>query len=822
MRGTTFTPCRTGVIFSCSPGRAVIGSLSLHAMRSLLPAAGPVSRLRPRRLDWRAAPRAVALAALILGVSTFGACRASEGTGPSATPTAVRMQTGNQQTGVAGSALPVTLSVLVTDKDDKPVSGRRVDWDVGVGAGSVSPATSTTDSRGIATTSWTLGTNAGTARVNAQVNGVNPATFTAVVLPAPAAAMVATPDVGFLGVGDTLRVRGSLRDQFGNVIVGQAFSFTSLDEARASVNSTGLVTALAEGNARIVATASGRSDTVAFTIGAAGSGPCGTTPARLLAVGEVVNPTAGTGSLSACLEGPAGTFSAEYALTLISTTTAFGSTSVADVLGIGTRSPITAALMAPIPTGNTIVMPAGTMQGHVMTPADRFEQSLRVLEQKALPPLVDIAQDWLPRTQTSPTPVSVGDEIKLNANASQACSNADTRTGRVAAVGTRALVVSDKENPSGGYTDAEYASIAATFDTLVFPMDTAAFGAPSNISKYGKIILFYTRAVNQLTPQNAGFTIGGFFFARDLYPKTARSGLPACGASNEQEMFYLLVPDPEGAVNSNRRTKDAVTRLNLNTIAHELQHLINASRRLYVNGGGTVTEQVWLDEGLSHLAEELLYFRVSGYSSRSNLALTDVNGARADAFSNYASQNFSRFYSFLIAPEANSPYAPNDSLATRGAIWNFLRFAAARQGANGEAGFLRQLVNSTSTGVINLQQVLSGGQFADYLRDWTISLIADDYSSATTAGLGALYVNPAWNFRSIFPGLRLAGGSALGVYPIATRSLVSNVPQRIVLAGGTSSYLRFSVQPGQKALIQLSSNGALPANTLRYGIVRLR
>jgi hypothetical protein len=124
--------------------------------------------------------------------------------------------------------------------------------------------------------------------------------------------------------------------------------------------------------------------------------------------------------------------------------------------------------------------------------------------------------------------------------------------------------------------------------------------------------------------------------------------------------------------------------------------------------------------------------------------------------------------------------------------------------------------------VTNLQQVLSGGAFADYLRDWTISLIADDYSSATTTALGAQYTNPAWNFRSIYPGLRLAGGAALGVYPIATRSLVTGVPQRIALAGGASSYIRFSVPAGQRALVSLSSNGALPASTLRYGIVRLR
>jgi hypothetical protein len=289
-------------------------------------------------------------------------------------------------------------------------------------------------------------------------------------------------------------------------------------------------------------------------------------------------------------------------------------------------------------------------------------------------------------------------------------------------------------------------------------------------------------------------------------------------------MFYLLVPDPNGTVNSNKRTKDEVTQLNLTTIAHELQHLINSSRRLYVNTGAQPNEQTWLDEGLSHIAEELLYFRMLGVTSRQNLGITDIGGSttKSALFSSYASQNFSRFYSYLLAPEINSPYAPNDSLATRGAIWNFLRYAAGRQGASAEATVLRAIVNSLTVGTANLQNALPGGQFADYLRDWTIALIADDYSSSVVAALDPKYQIAAWNFRGIYPGLRFSSGSALGVYPIATRSLVSSVPQRITLAGGTSSFLRFSVAGGRSALVTISSNGALPASTLRYGVVRLR
>lgn len=758
------------------------------------------------------------------------ACGSGNGdVGPGPVPTTIRAETGNQQTGVAGVALTTALSVVVTDKDNKPVTNRRVDWNVGAGSGAVSPASTPTNSSGVATTMWTLGTTAGTARVTAQVTGLNPVTFTATVLPGAAASVVAMPDAAFLEVGDTLRVRAGVRDQHANELASQAIEFSSLEPSIASVSSAGLVIAHATGSARIVAAGAGRADTVPVTVGPAGSAVCGSATPRVLGVGEVFIPSAGASNVTACLSAQ-GLTNTEYALTLISTTTNFGVATTIDVVGIGTSTPVFAALTAPgdIPTGIAL----GNLGSSATVTIDAnaaFEEQRRVIERRELTPLAADARAWqaqvagsLLRSQVAG--VAVGDVIKLNANASFACSSPDTRSGRVAAVGNRVMVVTDNDNPAGGYTDAEFAGIAATFDTLVFPMDTSAFGAPSNISPYGKIILFYTRAVNALTPSGAGYTIGGFFFARDLYPKTARSGLQACAASNESEMFYLLVPDPNGTINGNRRSKDDVTTLNLSTIAHELQHLINASRRLYVNTGAALNEETWLDEGLAHIAEEMLYFRIGGFSSRQNLTITDVgaNTARSDQFRNYASQNFSRFYNFLIAPEVNSPYAPNDSLSTRGAIWNFLRYAAGRRGAGGEAAFFHALVNSTTTGVNNLQSVLSGPAFADYLRDWTVALIADDYTAATTSALGATYTNPSWNFRSIYPGLRFGGGSALGVYPIGARALRSNAPQRVALAGGTSSYLRFSIPSNGRARITISGNGAAPPSTLRYALVRLR
>ena len=783
----------------------------------------------------------------IVALLALAACKHDSTTGPSATPAAMQTQSGNGQTGSVGSALSIPLAVIVTDSKGKTVSGAHVDWDVGIGAGSTSPATSITNSSGVATTIWTLGSVTGTVRVNAQINGVNPVTFTATALAGSAAQVVATPDRAYLGVGDTIRIRASARDQFGNDLTNQAINFSTPDGTIATVTGVGLVTAVAQGNARIIADAGGKADTVLVGVSAAGASVCGPLASRTLAVGEVFVPDADAAGARSCLTAPVGV-NAEYGLTFISTDPSYTTLTPIDVYTFGSTTTAAAALTAGAGisaavsagvsraiTETTTPVSGETVADVINTRASDMprlaELERRASERRDLAALTSDAREWFANRMASREGVAaaladykVGDAITLNGNANQACTSANNRVSRVAAVGVKSIVVADNENPSGGYSDAEYASIAATFDTLVYPLDTTAFGAPSNVSGNGKIILFFTRSVNALTPSNtSSYTIGGFFYARDLYPKTARNGLAACPTSNEAEMFYLLVPDPNGTVNNNKRTKDEVTTLNLGTIAHEFQHLINAGRRLYVNTSAVPNEETWLDEGLAHSAEEMLYYRMTGFTSRQNLNLTQVVTQSA-LFSNYASQNFARFYLYLVNPEVNSPYAPNDSLATRGATWNFLRFAAGRQGASGEANFYRSLVNSTTTGRNNLINVLGGStQFADYLRDWTVSLIADDFSTAETAALDARYIMPSWNFRSIFPGLRLNGSStALGVYPINARALVSGLSQRITLAGGTSSYVRFGLRSGTSTLLSFSTNGGTLPSTLRYAVVRLR
>jgi hypothetical protein len=84
---------------------------------------------------------------------------------------------GDDQSAAPGTELPAPLVVRLVDDRGNGVPNRAVSWVVATGGGSASPATSTTDSDGRASTRWTIGAGANT--LNAVVSGVGVVGFTA-------------------------------------------------------------------------------------------------------------------------------------------------------------------------------------------------------------------------------------------------------------------------------------------------------------------------------------------------------------------------------------------------------------------------------------------------------------------------------------------------------------------------------------------------------------------------------------------------------------------------------------------------------------------
>ena len=441
-----------------------------------------------------------------------------------------------------------------------------------------------------------------------------------------------------------------------------------------------------------------------------------------------------------------------------------------------------------------------------MTPRERIELGFRMMEQTIFEPRMAGARAaYRHRASFASVPTTVGAAVTLNGS-STSCSNPNNRAAHVVAVSNRAIVVADDANPAGGFTAAEFASIATTFDTLVDPLDRNAFGDPTDIDGNGRVILFYTRTVNELTPANSQGVVEGFFNPRDLFPTQSTATLQGCAGSNFAEMFYLLVPDPTGTINGNVRTKSDVTQSSIAVVTHEYQHLINASRRIYVNDAEDF-EEVWLNEGLSHIAEELLFYRTSGLAPRANIDATTITAStqRTSMFNQHQVGNFGRYIEFLKKPEQSSPYADNDSLSNRGAVWSFLRYAADRK-ATTDGTIWKDLVNAPTVGMENIRGVF-GTEAMTWFRDWSISVYTDD-----KVATGSQWQQPSWHFRSILPRMGVT------TFPLKVRPLTNATAANVTLTGGGSMYATFGVAAGANAGVSWTA----PSPNVVFSVVRTK
>ena len=410
------------------------------------------------------------------------------------------------------------------------------------------------------------------------------------------------------------------------------------------------------------------------------------------------------------------------------------------------------------------------------------------------------------RAQVTPVIPAVGDELTLNVSL-DACGPPVLHTARVVDVSVHAVLVEDELNPSGGFSADDYQSIADEYETLILPVLSDNFGVPSDIDNNGgRTIVLFTRAVNELTPPGGSGFITSFFYVRDLIPKTA------CAGSNEAELLYLMAPDPSGEINGQVwSATDTRTKVGI-SLAHSGQHLVNQSRRLYVTHAPI--EATWVEEGMSDIAQELVFYRASALAAKRNLSLDDLLAADAirDAVNTYQGANLLRLQVYLANTESYAPTSGDGSLETSGAAWELLRYLADRS-AVPERTIWNTLVNGATTGIANLATA-TGLDVAAAERDWAVAQYTDDAGIPVSATLQ----EPSWNFRSVLPGLH----NDLG-FPLAPHVLASSSPLSLRLERGGATYLRFGVSAGQYATIHVPlSNPQTMSQYLSLTLVRTK
>lgn len=145
-------------------------------------------------------------------------------------PATIALAAGDEQTGVAGTAVPVAPAVIVRDGDGNPIPGVPIQFTVTSGGGSVTGGSPLTGDDGIATVGgWTLGAAAGENTLEAAVPGADlggsPIVFNAIGQAGPISAeqtsVVASPTTIATGTGSST-ITVTARDAFDNPVSGAA------------------------------------------------------------------------------------------------------------------------------------------------------------------------------------------------------------------------------------------------------------------------------------------------------------------------------------------------------------------------------------------------------------------------------------------------------------------------------------------------------------------------------------------------------------------------------------------------------------------------
>jgi hypothetical protein len=371
---------------------------------------------------------------------------------------------------------------------------------------------------------------------------------------------------------------------------------------------------------------------------------------------------------------------------------------------------------------------------HAGTPptfADRFHDFLRGQEAQMArlpkPPVVAAA----PGVAAASAAIAVGDRRTFHVCGKIGCQTlADFPqiTAEAKYVGAHTAVFIDVAAPAGGFTQADFDDLGATFEDNLYDVDTRAFGAESDIDHNGVVIILLTPTVNALTSRDECSTsiVTGFFFGIDIDPTFAKDD-----RSNHGEVFYSVAPDSAG-VASCALSSSVVKRLVPTTFVHEFQHMISYGQHVVLRNGEQ--EVLWLNEAMSHFAEEL-----------GGRRFKDLG--QDQTFSNFVIGDLFNGYLFLKTPGSFFLF-PSEGTATleeRGGGWLFVRWLTDKFGPD----LTRRLEETNLTGEANIVAA-TGEPLTTLLPQWFLANYVSDLPAFSPP---PRLVYDSWKFRTTYASL---------------------------------------------------------------------
>lgn len=654
--------------------------------------------------------------AALLAILAWSACGDGGGpTGPNPRDLVIAVQGGDMQITLVGTAAPKPLQVVVKNGASKePAKGVAVTWTATAGA-TVNPATSVTDSSGIASTTLTLGPTPAVVTVTASFPGnIGPAaSFTAEGTSGATVTSIAPTSAK---AGDTITVTGS---GFSTIAQNNVVLFDGIAGAVASASATQLrvvVPVCLPSRTVQVAVVLGPTTSAPLPLAVSGTSITGLT----LAVGQVSLLT--DAAAAGCVRLPSG---GDYLITVQNASTVTGTSMPYQLTGLSGGSAASASILARLAPA-VVQEPSPDAQTRADT---RIRQMERQLLRSGGGAAAPAARAQLSTAAAVP---NVGDSATFNVLNSLSTTTFSKVKAVVKLVSQHAIIYQDINSPAGtGFAAADYQRFGNLFDDPIFPTDSSVYGAPSDIDANGHVIILFTQQVNQLSAKGAASFVAGFFFGCDLV--TAQQ----CSGTNRAEVFYAAVPDPNGTVGPTLST----TRILQTTppvLAHEFTHMIHWNQRVILRSGPD--ESLWLSEALAHTAED-------------TVGAVILSRGDSTTAAQFLVENWRRANDYLPATATTTllAYVEPGTLAERGAGWLFLKYLRGRFGG----GILTKLTQTTLSSSDNVA-AQTGAGWSVLLNDWAIALWADGAPQLAGATVDPRYTFPNFDLR------RLLGQPALG------------------------------------------------------------
>ncbi len=181
------------------------------------------------------------------------------------------------------------------------------------------------------------------------------------------------------------------------------------------------------------------------------------------------------------------------------------------------------------------------------------------------------------------------------------------RNCELLAIGTNCLVYADKEANRYKYSKAQLTSYAqalvAEYDKPngIHQLITETFGDFYDRDNNGGQIILLTDIDDD--GETATSYVGGFFYGLDFLTRNSTYKY-----SNEADILYMDI----GTLGGWKHLSTSIQQF-YNTMAHELQHLANYSAYYRTASSNNRLDEVWLNEGLSVLAEYLYGGHLENY-----------------------------------------------------------------------------------------------------------------------------------------------------------------------------------------------------------------